>query len=253
MAKATAYCKCKICGNEFIRTTTRRNRTEADSWEEWAIRNFDLCPKCYYNQQRELEKAKGLYVDIYLNSQSMLSDSILPIAIVFGGDTMQNKDAIKALGAIYTRDYPSEGVLGDLFMMRASDLRWVLNCSTNELQSKIEQINNIGAKINSVPSDNDIALYNQIMSDKQNKSEKVLQAELDVLGNIPSWPEDIAELWPEGAKWNGKFYGKSKLWRVYFSGEEVHLTDKQKEEMEKIQKKRQLWREKKKEIENRYK
>lgn len=63
-----------------------------------------------------------------------------------------------------------------------------------------------------------------------------MQAELDKLGKIPSWPEDIAELWPEGAKWNGKFYGKTGRWQVYFTGEEVHLTDKQKGEMEKLKK-----------------
>lgn len=256
MAKATAHCKCRECGDDFIRTSTCRNRTEANQWEDWAAKNFDLCSKCYYKEQKEIEIAKGLYVDIRLVSESTFSDNILPIAIVFGGDTMPYKDIIKSLGATYTRDYPSEGVLGDLFMMRAPKLRWVLNCEIKELQSKIEQIKNIGAKINSVPSDRDIALYHQIMRDKQKnklEKEKVLQAELDTLGKIPSWPENITELWPEGAKWNGKFYGKSKIWRVYFSGKEVYLTDKQKEEMEKVQKERQEWREKKKEIENKFK
>lgn len=260
MAKATAHCKCRECGDEFIRTTTCRNRKEANQWEDWAIKNLDLCSKCYYKQQKELEISKGLYVDIRLDSESTFSDNILPIAIVFGGDTMPNKEAIKALGATYTRDYPSEGMLGDLFMMRAPGLRWVLNCEIDELQSKIDQIKNIGAKINSVPSDTDIALYHKIVNDRQkNKLEKerALQAELDteldILGKIPSWPEDIAELWPEGTKWNGKFYGKINKWRVYFSGKEVYLTDNQKEEMEKVQKERQIWREKKKEIENKFK
>lgn len=255
MAKATAHCKCRECGDDFIRTSTCRNRTEANQWEDWAINNFDLCTKCYYNQQEELEKAKGLYADIRLNSQSTFSDNILPIAIVFGGDTMPYKDIIKSLGAKYTRDYPSEGVLGDLFMMRAPELRWVLNCEISELQSNLEQIKNIGAKINSAPSDIDVTLYYQIMSDKQkNKLEKEndLQTELDKLGKIPSWSEDIAKLWTEGAKWNGKFYGKSGRWSVYFSGEKVELTDTQKEEMQNTQKARQVWRGKKKDIESKF-
>lgn len=141
-------------------------------------------------------------------------------------------------------------------MMRAPGLRWVLNCEIDELQSKIDKIKNIGAKINSVPSDTDIALYHQILNDKQKnrlEKERVIQEKLEILGKIPSWPEDIAELWPEGAKWNGKFYGKTGKWRVYFSGKEIYLTDKQKEEMEKTQEARQIWRENKKEIENKFK
>lgn len=173
MAKATAHCKCKECGDEFVRTSTCRNRTEANSWEDWATKNFDLCSKCYYKQQKEFEISKGLYVDVRLNNQSTFSDNILPIAIIFGGDTMPYKDAIKSLGAIYTRDYPCEGVLGDLFRMREPGLRWVLGCEVDELQSKIIQVKNIGAKINSVPSDTDVTLCRQLIYEKQkNKLEK---------------------------------------------------------------------------------
>ena len=47
MAKAVAICRCKTCGEEFKKETVKRNRTEADSWEEWAQNYYDECPDCY--------------------------------------------------------------------------------------------------------------------------------------------------------------------------------------------------------------
>lgn len=46
MAKATAVCTCKVCGRNFERTATKRNRREADSWEAWAVSYYDMCPEC---------------------------------------------------------------------------------------------------------------------------------------------------------------------------------------------------------------
>ena len=53
MAKATATCTCKKCGKTFIRETIRRNRSEADSWVEWAEKTFDICPECEYEENRK--------------------------------------------------------------------------------------------------------------------------------------------------------------------------------------------------------
>lgn len=46
MAKATAKCKCVECGAEFIKSTTKQNRREANNWEEWAEQNYKQCPQC---------------------------------------------------------------------------------------------------------------------------------------------------------------------------------------------------------------
>lgn len=256
MAKATAQCKCKICGESFIRTKICRNRTDADSWEDWAIANFDLCSQCYTKQQNEIEKAKGLYVDIRLNSQSAYLENAYPIAIIFGGDTMPYKDTIKTLNARYTDDYPAEGMLGDLLMARPPKLRWVLYCKIDDLQSKIDLVESIGAKINSFPSETDLALFKQVLNNaqkerarKEKEKQEAMQAELETIGEIPSWPKDILEMWPDGAKWNGKFYGRPGRWSVYFSGEKVELTDEQKSVMDEVAAKRSEWRKKKNAIE----
>lgn len=53
MAKAIAECKCKKCGEYFERVKLCRNRKEADSWETWASKYFDLCPDCYEEECTE--------------------------------------------------------------------------------------------------------------------------------------------------------------------------------------------------------
>lgn len=58
MAKAKAKCKCKYCGAEFIREKTCRNRSEAESWESWAVDKLRECPKCYGERMRKEEAEK---------------------------------------------------------------------------------------------------------------------------------------------------------------------------------------------------
>ena len=102
-----------------------------------------------------------------------------------------------------------------------------------------------------MPTETDIAIYKQVERDQREKAAEIaaLKAkELEALGEIPAWPEDISKLWPSGANWNCKFYGASGKWRVYFSGEEVRLTDEQKKAMEETLLKRQEWRKKKEQI-----
>ena len=53
MAKATAECTCKKCGAKFTKTSIQRNRTNADSWEQWAISFFDECPECIQKEREE--------------------------------------------------------------------------------------------------------------------------------------------------------------------------------------------------------
>lgn len=258
MAKATAHCRCKKCGNEFIREKKCFNRKDADEWEFWAENNFDLCGKCYGQEQREAEAAKDLYVDVRLNSAAAFNTDVEKcgvIAIVFGGNIEPHKDVIKALGGYWTTGYPDNGVLGDLLGMSYKASRLTIFCGLDELDEKLKHVEKLGAKLNSMPSDTDIALYSNMAAQrKKNEAEKEEKKRkaLEELGNIPPWPDDISALWPKDAKWNCKFYGRPKYWNVYFSGQQVYLTDDQKERMEEVYKKRMAWNERKKEIEKKY-
>jgi len=61
MAKAVVKCKCKVCGNTFIKSSIKYNRKDADSWEEWAINYYDKCDDCVRAEReahaKELAKA----------------------------------------------------------------------------------------------------------------------------------------------------------------------------------------------------
>lgn len=110
MAKGTAYCTCKTCGDKFTRTSTNcGNRKQATEWENWAEENYNLCSKCYAKELQELEIKKGLYVNVRISGS--IYDINLPIAIIFEGDTKPHKETIKSLGAKWIQNYPVEGIV----------------------------------------------------------------------------------------------------------------------------------------------
>ena len=45
MARTTAICTRKTCGATFEKSTTKPNRADATSWEEWAVKNLSTTPK----------------------------------------------------------------------------------------------------------------------------------------------------------------------------------------------------------------
>ena len=47
MAKAEAHCKCQTCGRTFTVCKDCFNRTNANSFEEYAAANYTECPDCY--------------------------------------------------------------------------------------------------------------------------------------------------------------------------------------------------------------
>lgn len=46
MAKAEAHCKCQTCGRTFTVCKDCFNRTNANSFEEYAAANYTECPDC---------------------------------------------------------------------------------------------------------------------------------------------------------------------------------------------------------------
>lgn len=62
MAKASAVCTCKTCGETFTVSTFKTNRREADSWEKWAADHYDECDACRTKRieaERAAESAKA--------------------------------------------------------------------------------------------------------------------------------------------------------------------------------------------------
>jgi len=77
MAKAIATCTCSRCGASFERSSIQRNRTEADSWEAWAKRNFTLCGACWMADQEAAEaEADAAYPPITGGSPKQIAWAI---------------------------------------------------------------------------------------------------------------------------------------------------------------------------------
>lgn len=70
MAKAVATCTCKKCGKTFEMFADKHNRSEADSWKEWAEDTCTICPECVAAERAE--KAESLAKDAKENGLAKL-------------------------------------------------------------------------------------------------------------------------------------------------------------------------------------
>ena len=58
MARVKIECTCKACSQNFDHIKFKNTRAEADSYEEWAKENVQICPSCY--RKNEEVEAKRL-------------------------------------------------------------------------------------------------------------------------------------------------------------------------------------------------
>lgn len=256
MAKATAVCTCKKCGETFTKTTTKNNRRDANAWEEWAVANYDLCPDCYKQEQREAEEAAGLIAEIRLDDTTALLKGKAEAVIVVVGCGHQYKDQLKGLGYRYTEDVPSAkaglgGLLDDL--LSAPKKYWAKRIAPDDFEAAANEIVALGGQCKA-PSAYDLQMYGTVLREgKKHQAEKSaaaaeaeakVAAALEALGPCPEYPEDVAAIINAG-RWNGKVYGRKGNWSIYIGGNKQPLTDAQKEVLVATQEARQEWRAKK--------
>lgn len=264
MAKATATCTCKICGNQFTKTATKANRKDADSWVEWAEAHFDVCPACYAKQAAEKEKAEGLVAKVRLGNPY---NEKMDVWFVLFGDTYPLREQLKAIGGRFTDEYPAEKSTlgGSLFFGMSTKLpmkRWAIYCLADKGHEVEQKLSGLGFQLQ-YPSQETQDMWRRVHAEataqretKRAEKEKAAaerekekSEKLTALGPMPTWPKNILAVWPASARWNGKIYGRPGSYSVYFGGEKVDLTDTQKEALEKAQAARAAWRKKKEEIE----
>lgn len=256
MAKATVVCTCRKCGSTFEKWATKRNRKEADAWEEWAKTNFDLCPECYKAEQRAAEEAVGLIAEIRLDDTVALVKGQAEAAIVVVGCGYQYREQLRALGYRYTSDVPSDksglgGLLDDF--LREPKKYWAKRIGPDDFEAAANEIHALGGKC-TLPSKADLQAYAYVLqegvSHRQAKEaaeadrEAKVAAAVEALGLCPEYPEDVAAILG-GGRWNGKIYGKAGSWAIYISGDKCLLTDAQKASLESTQAARREWRAKK--------
>ena len=258
MARATAVCTCRECGNTFEKWTTKHNRREADAWEEWARQNFDLCPDCYKAQKQEESKALGLVAEARLDDTAALLKGAAEVVIVIVNGGYERKDELKAAGYRWTEDFPASrksgpaGLLLDIVGGPETKM-WAKRMPLADLAAAVEEIQVMGGKIK-LPSEGEQAGYADALRYGQKKAaeksaaaaeaEAKVAAALEALGPCPEYPEDVAAILAAG-RWNGKIYGRRGNWSIYISGDKQALTDAQKEALVATQEARQEWRAKK--------
>lgn len=242
MAQARAKCTCKECGAEFIRTATKRNRAEADSWEEWAKSTFDLCNECYKKACDEAALKEPLTLNIRI--EPFRTDE--PIVLAFSGCSKKYKDQIKELGYFWREN--TSGLKGILDMN--PEFCWQKNIKIEVLDEEVKKAKEIcnGDEfvVKNGISDIDMMAY-KAATQKRDENKAHLQEELDAITK-PERPECI----PEG-KWNGKVYGGEKYgYSIYVDGEKHNISIEDKKEIESYAKARDEYHEKREAVKAKY-
>ena len=151
------------------------------------------------------------------------------------------------MGAVYSNNYPSSDTFGDLLGLESNPKRWSMRITPDQLDQMVHDLESIGCKIIDRPTETDLAIYIETFRHAQERDEKEkteAARRTEELGSIPAWPSAFSAVWPQGARWNGKIYGKSGSYSVYFSGKQVSISDELKEEVEAAQAARIEWNEK---------
>lgn len=228
MAKASVKLICAKCGAEFKKEKYCTNRSAANSWEEWAKENFELCPDCEKEAYRKAQKEKGLLVSFELNRKATREKGVGVINACFSGDTYSRKADLKKFGCVW------------------DGYDWVISIPYSEYEVWRERIvSELEATIEEeVPEivlqkakrriEKDTELYTEY---EKEQAEKMAE-----IGEIPSFPAEFVEI-RSGKQWNGKIYG-GKQKSVYLDGEKVEISSELATEIEKAMILREKWREK---------
>jgi hypothetical protein len=233
MAKASVKLVCKECGNEFCREKNGfRNRSEADSWEEWAKANIDLCPECWHNAQVEAMKKDETPVTIKVTAPASNCTGHLHLVLVANGGTYREKENLKAAGYTFG-DAPCGGGFADMFSARAPSRAWhkIIECQASDFSSAEALDKVVGAvdgKIDGYTAEFKIGvmdfalLEDGIKKAAEEEAKKALEAERKAkVGDSPIQQFVKAN---GGGYWNGKKYGSDKYgYRVYIDNTEYKL------------------------------
>lgn len=217
MAKAIVVGVCKNCGKTFEKISHRKNRAEADKWEEWASENITLCPDCYLLALDTEEQAKPLTLHICLAPFSK------QIVLYWTGATKPHKDELKALGYCFDEPIATESGITNWLGISRPQKAWTksLDVSGN-VQAELEAAKSLAEKIVNNIRREDVDVLRQVMKKEQEKQAAIAQIPK------PSKPD----VYPTG-RWNKKIYGSSKNgFSIYVDGEKVEISAAEKKALE---------------------
>lgn len=238
MAKATAKCTCKTCGSTFTMTKTCFNRSEADSWEEWAVGYYDECTDCWRERKSKENAHIGINVRVLLTSNDIILQAVKDWDF-FSVKNDVKKAGFKFKGNVWEKGFPivdfsvmSEGDLEKLesddafvcdyipqhvagqvakakeFALNALEIVNKANCLEGEIINDRGILNKVTAadfEINAEQLDHvKKAAEIELKDRRKNRAEReAKQAREKALTDAK--PDFL-----EGVYWNGKIYGKNK-------------------------------------------
>ena len=126
-------------------------------------RESALCPECFKAKKRQEEKEAGLCVAFRTGVDPRTGE--LSLFAVFEGDTYPSKDAIKALGARWSDEYPSDNALRDLIRFDAPPKRWCARLDEDALPAFLAGIEALGAKVVEMQGEDGDALASALSRD----------------------------------------------------------------------------------------
>lgn len=209
MAKATADCVCRICGEHFTRTQICRNRKDADSWEEWAAKTFDLCPEHYKEEQRAKESAKGLIGRVYANKAKTKANCAIWLTMAAFGNSYDCKEQLKAAGyhfGIYD-PYDQDPDAGNK--------AWNKAFSLEDSAEAVAEFEKLGGRVEFIEPFTFSTLQSCLHDALR---EREAASAMEESGN------GAPDCYPKG-QWNGKIYGSKGRFRIYVDREPQELTD----------------------------
>lgn len=224
MAKATALCTCRVCGTKFKKEKMCYDRKQATDWENWALKNYDLCTKCWREQQNQILRENGAHYDTFLFLYGIIGTQYkADLALVFDKNSYGLKDKLKEAGAEYI------------------DGRWVVFCSFDDYEETIKRLSHIPAIKDSDPPEKDILFFKSLRR-KKNETLKIIEAErIDKISKIEKviLPDKLSSI-QNGAFWNGKIYGEPDAWIIFLNDDHVSLSNREKEDLVRWQRNKTL-------------
>ena len=200
------------------------------------------CPACYREEMRAREKEKGLVLDVEIISDVgyLLYDRKNIVRLSFSGDTMPNKDSIKALGYVWQEksDAGFFGGLSDQIPPKA----WSKHINPDDLESELDKAKGIGAAVGKMPTDQEIKIsVTTIKKLEEREEEKKKKIEAEIAKIEKPTPPDIWRRKIKGCKCNRTIYGGENNKSVYADGKKITLSASEAAELEAYWSKREKY------------
>lgn len=187
------------------------NRKEANEWKSWAETNCDLCPSCWQDQKNMDVIKNGIHYETYLYLKGIIDMNInKDLVLIFDKNSYGVKEKLKEIGAKYVYN------------------RWVIFCDLDNYAQLVENLKCIPAMNDSEPTVKDIEFFRSLRQKKENALKAInaeKKAKLSEIEECLSCLGDISKKISNGARWNGKFYGKSGEWLIFIDDEAVFISD----------------------------